>query len=293
MGKFVKGPVKLGKAGKPALKGNVRNGMVRGEQQGLGIAHPGQLDIIREGKAGDPLELVGEVVAADKELPRYGFQRNVFRKVAVYIGGNTVDLVGDIVKVRMVGVYVFVPVQVDQAQEFNKFIVYGELTELVGALGEVIYIVQLFHHGPLVRLLKAIDGNFFFKNTVNMLHAALKGRKHGRNGELDNQTLIGVSLRIDGLVQQGGAQYHNVTAAHVVPDAVDQMAGAFIQEDTDFVELVKVLELHIDGIGAFVVVEEIIEFPVRAPDFYFVFRNVDQRIVDQHGSFLPEHVFAA
>ena len=56
---FVEGPVELGKTLEAALKGYIRNRYVRGHQQGLGIAYPGHGDIVRQGKASDPLKLVG------------------------------------------------------------------------------------------------------------------------------------------------------------------------------------------------------------------------------------------
>ena len=68
MHKFIKGPVKLGKAGKSALKRYLRNGEIRGQEQGLCIPHPGQLHIISKGKAGDPLKLMRQIIAADKKF---------------------------------------------------------------------------------------------------------------------------------------------------------------------------------------------------------------------------------
>ena len=67
--KLVEGSVKLRKAGKPALEGDLRDRSFRGKQQGLGITHPGQRDIVRQGKAGDALELVGQIIATDEKFP--------------------------------------------------------------------------------------------------------------------------------------------------------------------------------------------------------------------------------
>ena len=62
---FIEGPVKLRKAFEAALKSYVCDWFVRGQQQGLGISHPGHGDIVRQREAGDPFELMGKVIAAD------------------------------------------------------------------------------------------------------------------------------------------------------------------------------------------------------------------------------------
>ena len=74
MQKFIEGSVELGEARKATEEGNVCDGLVRGEQQGLGVAHSGKLDIVGERKAGDPLKLMGEIVAADEKFPGNGLQ---------------------------------------------------------------------------------------------------------------------------------------------------------------------------------------------------------------------------
>ena len=61
----VKGPVELGEAFEAALKRNVRDGRVRGKQKRLGIADSGHGNIVRQREPGDPLELMGQVIAAD------------------------------------------------------------------------------------------------------------------------------------------------------------------------------------------------------------------------------------
>ena len=69
MHKLIESPVKLGKAGNSTLEGNVSDGIVRGQKQGLSVSHPGLLHIIRQSKAGDSLKLVGQIAAADKKFP--------------------------------------------------------------------------------------------------------------------------------------------------------------------------------------------------------------------------------
>ena len=58
MQKFIEGPVKLREAGKSTLKGNVRDGIISGQKQCLGIAHSGHLYIVSEGKTRHLLKLM-------------------------------------------------------------------------------------------------------------------------------------------------------------------------------------------------------------------------------------------
>ena len=115
MQKFIEGSVELGEARKATEEGNVCDGLVRGEQQGLGVAHSGKLDIVGERKAGDPLKLMGEIVAADEKFLGDGLQRNILRKMTMYIRGYAVYFTCNIIKVRVVGVDIFIPVEIDQA----------------------------------------------------------------------------------------------------------------------------------------------------------------------------------
>lgn len=115
MQEFIEGSVELGEARKTTEKSNVCDGLIRGEQQGLGVAHSGKLDIVGERKAGDPLKLMGEIVAADEKFPGDGLQRNILRKMTMYIRGYAVYFICNVVKVRAVGVDIFIPVEIDQA----------------------------------------------------------------------------------------------------------------------------------------------------------------------------------
>lgn len=115
MQKLVKGPVKLRKAGKAAAESNIRDGIIRGQKQGLCIADSCHLNIVRQSKARNPLKLMGQVIAADIKFPCDGFQGQVFRKMAVDICRDAVDLVGDAVEIQVVGVNILIPVKVNQA----------------------------------------------------------------------------------------------------------------------------------------------------------------------------------
>lgn len=67
---FTKHTVELGKAVKPAGGADLCDGDLGIDQQGLHIPDSCHLDIVRNGKTGDQLELVGEIAAADTEFFR-------------------------------------------------------------------------------------------------------------------------------------------------------------------------------------------------------------------------------
>ena len=256
--KLVEGSVKLRKAGKPALEGDLRDRSFRGKQQGLGITHPGQRDIVRQGKAGDALELVGQIIATDEKFPGNRFQGQFFRIMTVDKGSNVVYLIGDAVQIRTVGIHVFIAVQIDYTQKFYKFIVDGQIRQFVGGLRQIIDVVQLLQHGLFRAFFEAVDGAFSRKNTVYMLHTAFKLGDHGRDDELNDQPLAGIPFGVGGLVQQSRTQSYNIAAPKIIPYAVYEMAGLFVQKNAYLVKLVEVLEFHIDGIGALIIIKKVI-----------------------------------
>ena len=67
---FTKHTVELGKAVKPAGGAALCDGGLGVDEQSLYIPDPCHLDIVRNGKSGDQLELVGEIAAADTEFFR-------------------------------------------------------------------------------------------------------------------------------------------------------------------------------------------------------------------------------
>ena len=56
-----------------------------------------------------------ELIVAHIKFPCDGFQGQVFRKMAVDICRDAVDLVGDAVEIQVVGVNILIPVKVNQA----------------------------------------------------------------------------------------------------------------------------------------------------------------------------------
>ncbi|MNF01164.1 hypothetical protein D3C80_2001150 [compost metagenome] len=67
-GNPVEDPVELGEAGEAAGAGNIRDFHLGIEQKLLGVADTGHLNIVNQRKARHLLELVGEIIRADKEL---------------------------------------------------------------------------------------------------------------------------------------------------------------------------------------------------------------------------------
>ena len=255
--KFIEGPVELGEALETALKGDIRNGRVRGQQKGLGIAHSGHGDVVRQGESGDPLELMGQIIAADVEFPGQGCQRKILRIAVVNTGRDAVYFIGDIVKIHLIRVHILVPVQIDQAQKFRELVMNGQIGQFVGSLGEIINIIQLLEDHLFDTPLKAVDGNLSLENAVDRLHIRLQAGGQGGNGKIDNKPLVGRPFRIGGLVQQGGTDGNDITAAQVMPCPVDQMARVLVQENAHLIKLMEMLKLHINRIGTLIPVKEI------------------------------------
>lgn len=159
---------------------------------------------------------------------------------------------------------------------------YGKFRKLVGALGQVENIVQLFQYDFLAGPLKAVDGTGAVEDAIYIFHTVLKGGNHGRYGELDDQSFVGRALRIFGFVEQGRAQSHNITAAHIVPDSIYQVSRLFVQKDAHLVKLMEMLKFHIDRVGAFVIVEIVVKVLAWMANFYFMFFRIDNSIVNQH-----------
>lgn len=134
----------------------------------------------------------------------------------------------------------------------------GKIRQLVGILGQIINVVEFFQNSLFIGIFKAIDRAASLENAVDGFHAVLKGGDHRRNRKLDDQALAGLPLGVKGLVEQGGAQGDDVTAVHVEPDAVDQVSCLVVQKDIHFVELVEMLEFHINRVGTLVIVEKVI-----------------------------------
>ena len=61
--------------------------------------------------------------------------------MTVYISSDTIYFVCDIVEIQVVGIYVFISVEVNQTQKFQKFIMYGKLRQFIGILRKIINIV--------------------------------------------------------------------------------------------------------------------------------------------------------
>lgn len=156
----------------------------------------------------------------------------------------------------------------------------GKIRQLVGILGQIINVVEFFQNSLFIGIFKAIDRAASLENAVDGFHAVLKGGDHRWNRELDNQALAGLSLGVKGLVEQGGAQGDDVTAAHVEPDAVNQVSRLVVQKDAHFIELVEMLEFHINRVGTLVIVKKVIQIFPGASDLNLIFLRVDQSVVN-------------
>ena len=76
----------------------------------MSVADPCHLDIVCQCKTCDPFELMRQIITADVKFSGDDLQGKLFHKVTVYVGGDAVHLVGDVVEVHMIGIDVFVPV---------------------------------------------------------------------------------------------------------------------------------------------------------------------------------------
>ena len=95
MAELVEHPVELGKARKAAARCDIGNFHVGVQQQLLGVAHPGDLDIVDEREPCHPAELVRQIVRTDEEFLRQIFQRKLAGVVPMDVAGHGVDFLGD------------------------------------------------------------------------------------------------------------------------------------------------------------------------------------------------------
>ena len=95
MAELVEHPVELGKTRKAAARRDIGNFHVGVQQQLLGVAHPGDLDVVDEREPCHPAELVRQIVRTDEKFIRQIFQRKLAGVVPVDVAGHGVDLLGD------------------------------------------------------------------------------------------------------------------------------------------------------------------------------------------------------
>ena len=281
---FAEDPVELGKAVEAAGGGDFRDGCVGIDQQGLYVADPGHLNVIRYGEACNLLEPMGQVAGTQVVGPGKKLQRQIVGIVGMDVAGNGVDLLLQLRQHRFIGIDIAVLIQVQQDQKFDELLMDDQIAHGVVFGRELVNVIQLATE-PLLQLrIETEYGGLLTENTHKLLVFVGQSGDVGGNVELDDQPLAGPPVRVLGLVEPVRADAHNIKGLNFVGDTLDKMDCVGTQEDAQLIKRMKMLELHVDRRIADIVVEV-----VKNGIIFLVYMNgvlvlIQQVVVQNHGA---------
>ncbi|MPN54204.1 hypothetical protein SDC9_201874 [bioreactor metagenome] len=120
----------------------------------------------------------------------------------------------------------------------------------------------------LCLLREPIHGNLLIEGGENPLQIAIQTKQGEWKGEIYNQPFGWRALPVFRFVQQRWLEQHHVVLLQVVKTAFDEVSGALLQKDENFIELMKVLELHIGTERSFIIIEIVVQRILGTIDGY-------------------------
>lgn len=233
---FPEDPVKLGEADKAALHGNIRDLVPGIGEEELTVAHPHQMDVVSDRVAGDPLELVGQIVGTHIGFLRQSFQSQILMVVSVDVIGYGVDPFRDLVVYLLLLIDITVLKLIEAVEKTgekavqNKLLGAGEFSGGKGRIGLALegkahdLIDQVAENAQLL-FRKAVNGDLLMKGSKQLPVSVLKAKAVVRKHKVDNQSPGRLIFRITAFVQHGRREKHKIVTLDGVGYTLQKMNG--------------------------------------------------------------------